>query len=94
MQYDVKAAYQAGADGVMVEARTRIKGVFYSVSTVGTALIFYDNASEDFSGTAVLTLPADVVGQHTVDIPGEGILCDNGVFVDINGGAAVTLFHG
>jgi hypothetical protein len=31
MQYDVKAAYQAGADGVMVAARTRIKGVFYSV---------------------------------------------------------------
>jgi hypothetical protein len=93
MQYDVKAAYQAGADGVMVEARTRIKGVFYSVSTTGAAIIFYDNASAA-SGTAVLTLPADVVGQHTVDVPGEGILCDNGVFVDINGGAAVTLFHG
>jgi len=93
MQYDVKAAYQAGADGVMVEARTRIKGVFYSVSTTGAAIIFYDNASAA-SGTAVLTLPADVVGQHTVGVPGEGILCDNGVFVDINGGAAVTLFHG
>ena len=93
MQYDVKAAYQAGADGAMVEARTRIKGVFYSVSTTGAAIIFYDNASAA-SGTAVLTLPADVVGQHTVDVPGEGILCDNGVFVDINGGAAVTLFHG
>jgi hypothetical protein len=93
MQYDVKAAYQAGADGVMVAARTRIKGVFYSVSTTGAAIIFYDNASAA-SGTAVLTLPADVVGQHTVDVPGEGILCDNGVFVDINGGAAVTLFHG
>ena len=93
MQYDVKAAYQAGADGVMVAARTRIKGVFYSVSTTGAAIIFYDNASAA-SGTAVLTQPADVVGQHTVDVPGEGILCDNGVFVDINGGAAVTLFHG
>jgi len=93
MQYDVKAAYRAGSNGALVTARTRIKGVFYSVSTVGTAPIFYDNASAA-SGTAVLTLPADVVGQHTVDIPGEGILCDNGVFVDINGAAAVTLFHG
>ena len=43
MQYDVKAAYQAGADGVMVAARTRIKGVFYSVVTAGAAIIFYDN---------------------------------------------------
>ena len=40
MQYDVKAAYQAGADGVMVAARTRIKGVFYSVVTAGAAIIF------------------------------------------------------
>ena len=93
MQYDVKAAYQAGADGAMVEAMTRIKGVFYSVVTAGAAIIFYDNASAA-SGTVVLTLPASVAGQHTVDVPGEGILCDNGVFVDINGGAAVTLFHG
>jgi len=41
-----------------------------------------------------LKLPADVAGQHTVDIPGEGILCENGVFLDINGASSVVLFYG
>jgi hypothetical protein len=92
MQYDVKSAYATG-DGAMVAYRTRIKSVFYAVSTPGTAVVFYDNASAA-SGTAVLTLPAAVAGQHIVDIPGEGLLCENGVYLDANGAAAVTLFYG
>jgi hypothetical protein len=92
MQYDVKSAFATG-DGAMANFRTRIKGVFYAVATPGDPLIFHDNASAA-SGEVVLKLPASVAGQHTVGIPGEGILCENGVFVDIGGGAAVTLIYG
>jgi len=92
MQYDVKSAFATG-DGAMVAYRTRIKGIFYAVTTAGVAPILYDNASAA-SGTEALKLPADVAGQHIVDIPGEGILCENGVFLDINGASSVVLFYG
>jgi hypothetical protein len=92
MQYDVKAAF-ATADAAMVPYRTRIKAVFFAVTSPGADVIFYDNAAAA-SGTAVLTLPADVAGQHSVYIPGEGVLCENGVYLDINGASGVTVFYG
>ena len=92
MQYDVKSAF-AAADAALVAYRVRIKGVFYAVTTAGADVILYDNAS-GASGTAVLTLPCDVAGQYNVYIPGEGILCENGVYLDINGASGVTVFYG
>lgn len=93
MQYDVKAAYRASTDGVLVPNRTRIKGAFVAVTTAGTAAIIYDNASAA-SGNVLLTIPAAVEGQHTVYIPGEGILAENGLFIDMNGVAEITVFYG
>jgi len=92
MQYDVKSGFKT-ADGAVAAYRTRIKGVFYAVTTAGGDIIFYDNAGAA-TGTAVLTLPCDVAGQHNVYIPGEGILCENGIYVDVNGASGVTVFYG
>ena len=92
MQYDVKSAF-ATADAALVAYMVRIKGVFYAVTTAGADVILYDNASAA-SGTAALTLPCDVAGQYNVYIPGEGILCENGVYLDINGASGVTVLYG
>lgn len=92
MQYDVKAVYTT-SDAALVPYRTRIKGAFVAVSGAGSAAIVYDNASAA-SGNVLLTIPAAAVGQHTLMIPGEGILAENGVYIDINGLAAITLFYG
>lgn len=92
MQYDVKAVYRTD-DGVLVPNRTRIKGAFIAVSSAGTAAVIYDNASAA-SGNVLLTIPAAVAGQHTLVIPGEGILAENGAFLDINGLAAITVIYG
>lgn len=92
MQTDVKSAYADG-DGAVVPYRTRIKGAFIAVSTIGTAAVVYDNATAA-SGEVLLTIPAAVVGQHTMMIPGEGILAREGVFLDINGVDAITFFYG
>lgn len=92
MQTDVKAVF-ASADAALFAARTRIKGVFFAVTTAGTDLIIYDNASAA-SGTALLTLPCDVAGQYNVVLPGEGILAENGLYLDINGASGVTVFYG
>ena len=92
MQYDVKAAF-ATDDAAMVPYRTRIKGVFYAVTSAGADVVFSDNASAA-SGTAVLTLPADVAGQHNVYIPGEGILVETNLHGTVSNTASVVVFYG
>jgi hypothetical protein len=92
MQYDVKSSFRT-TDGAMVAYRTRLKGVFFAVTSPGADIIIYDNAS-GASGNVLLTLPCDVAGQHNVYIPGEGILAQNGIFLDINGSSGVTVFYG
>ena len=92
MQYDVKAAF-ASDDAAMVPYRIRLKGVFFAVASAGADLIIYDNASAA-EGNVLLTLPCDVAGQHNVYIPGEGILAENGIYLDINGASGVTVFYG
>jgi len=92
MQTDVKSTYLA-ADGVVFAGRTRLRGVTVSVAVAGTALVIYDNAPAA-SGTALLTLSTAIAGSYSVLIPGEGILAQNGLFLDINGAAGVTAFYG
>ena len=92
MQTDVKSATKT-LDGAVTAYRARVKGVFYTITTAGSGTpILYDNASAA-SGTAVLTLPDDVAGQFNVVIPGEGILCENGIFADINGADSIVVFY-
>jgi hypothetical protein len=92
MQYDVKSSY-LDDDGVFVAYRTRLKGLYITVATAGTALVIYDNASAA-SGNVIITLNTDVVGCHNVTIPGEGILAENGLYLDINGASSVTALYG
>lgn len=92
MQTDVKSTYLA-VDGVIFAGRTRLKGLAVTVSTAGAALVVYDNASAA-SGTKVIEVSTAVVGSYPVNIPGEGILAQNGLYLDINGAAAVTAFYG
>ena len=93
MQYDVKAAYTT-TDAAMVTYRARIKGAYVAVSSAGTdPVTFYDNASAA-SGKILLQVGANANGCHTVVIPGEGILAENGIFCDTGSAAAVTLFYG
>lgn len=93
MQYDVKSAFTT-VDAAMVTYRTRVKGAYICVSTGGTnPVIFYDNASAA-TGNVLLKLGAGSVGCHTVVIPGEGILAENGIFCDTGDAASVTVFYG
>jgi len=92
MQTDVKSAFRAG-DGAILTARTRLKGIFYAVTTAGDDVILYDNSAAA-SGTVAITLPGDVAGQFNVVIPGEGIILQNGLFADAGAATGVTVFYG
>ena len=92
MQTDVKSAFRAG-DGAILTARTRLKGIFYAVTTAGDDVILYDNSAAA-SGTVAITLTGDVAGQFNVVIPGEGIILQNGLFADAGAATGVTVFYG
>lgn len=90
---DVKATY-LDADGVIIAGRTRIKGVVVVVATAGAnPVILYDNATAA-SGSTPLKLSCAIAGPQYVDVPGQGILCDNGIFCDTGSAASVTVFYG
>tara|TARA_R110000822_G_scaffold12726_5_gene45776 strand:- start:161 stop:439 length:279 start_codon:yes stop_codon:yes gene_type:complete len=92
MAGDVKTVYATG-DGIIYAARTRVKAIVYSVTTPGAALILYDNASAA-SGGKLITLTTDTAGVFDIILPEQGILAENGVYVDINGAATITVIHG
>lgn len=92
MQTDVKAKYLE-ADGAIFAGRARLKGLTVAVSSAGAALAVYDNASAA-SGTKVIEVSTAATGVFNVLIPGEGILANNGLYLDINGAAGVTAYYG
>ena len=94
MQYDVKAATVI-ADGSAYDARTRVKGLVITPTAASAgAVVLKDGGS---TGTARLTINVDVGNTgnpFNVVIPGEGIVFDNSVYVDVTTVTSVTVFYG
>ena len=80
MQYDVKSAYSASFPVQLVTGRTRLKSiVFIGNGTAGTFTL-YDGT--DTSGNIIYQFKySTAVQPFQLLIPGEGILCQNGIYV-------------
>lgn len=101
MQYDVLAAKELTASGKLQDqfsrdiGRTRIKSVYgVSGSDVGS-LTFYDGA--DTGGKVLMVLPTpkdENSGTFWLPLPGEGILAENGVYVDFDEAESVVVIYG
>ena len=94
MQYDVKATAIAAAqtDAPVFAGPARIKGMILGVPTAGGTLTVKNGSG----GTTVFSLvvPANAGGAFNVVIPGEGIRCDNGIYVTTPAGMTATVFYG
>ena len=94
MQYDVKAATRT-TDGTMYAARTRVKGLIITpTATSAGAVVLKDGGS---SGVARLTINVDAGNNGNVSnivIPGEGIVFDTDVYLDLTTVTSVTVFYG
>lgn len=94
MQYDVKAATVV-ADGSAYGARTRVKGlVITPTATSAGSVVLKDGGA---SGTARLTINVDAGNNGNVSnivIPGEGIVFDTDVYLDLTTVTSVTVFYG
>ena len=90
MQTDVKSKTVAGTGAVGAGGnRTRLKGVYYSMSTGGTISVADGNG-----GTVLLTFVVPV-GSNYFLVPGEGIVFQNDPYVTFTTAVgSLTVFYG
>ena len=93
MQYDVKSAYTATSATVLVTGRTRFKqAVFVGTGTAGTVLV-YDGV--DNTGPIVWqSKTSSGVQPFQVLLPGEGILCQKGIYVEFTNITSLNICYG
>lgn len=90
MQYDVKSAHVT-ATGNLTTFRSRLKGIVLTATGTAGSAVFRDGSGGDVLLTIVTPAAADF---HGIDVPGEGILFQNGIHVTLTNVGAVTIFHG
>jgi hypothetical protein len=88
MQTDVKSAQLDVTDSI--NYRTRLKGVL--ITCLATGVVEIKNGSS--SGNAVFGFNAKAAGNVYVPIPGEGVLCEDGIYMNRSDDASVTVFYG
>ena len=94
MQTDVKSA-NTSTNAVLVASRTRLRQILaHGTGTSGT-ITFYDTATATTNAPVlyVLNFGTSTV-PITVDIPGEGILAQNGIYAVVSNVVGVTICYG
>ena len=93
MQYDVKSAYAGTLPAQLYTGRTRLKQiVFLGNGTAGT-ITLYDGT--DNTGPVLWQgKTSTAVQPFQVLIPGEGILCTNGIYVAGTNISFVNIIYG
>lgn len=90
-QYDVKSAHTEGP-GPIVNGRNRIKGVVITPGATAGDVIFRDGNN---TGPVVLQINITInLTSFSVTVPGDGILCNSGIYVDMPVDAKITVFYG
>ena len=91
MQTDVKAV-TVTEDGAATTFRSRVKSLVLTSTASAGSVVLKDGGA---SGVAKLTLNTPASADfHNILIPGEGVLFESGIYVDVTNVSSVTVFHG
>ena len=92
MQTDIKAvACPANASTLAYDGRARVKSIIVTTPLGGGTLNVYDGAA----GAIVFSLVGQAaVGTVNILLPGEGILCNLGIYVECPSGLNATVCYG
>ena len=93
MQTDVKSTAIAAAatNSAVFAGAARIKGLLVSVPSAGGTMTLKDGSG----GTTMFSFVAPAAaGAVNVIVPGEGILCKNGIYATTPANMTVTVFYG
>lgn len=93
MQTDVKSTAIAAAqtNATVFANRARIKGMLVSVPAGGGTMTLQDGSGGPVMFTFVAPAAA---GAVNVIVPGEGILCESGIYATTPASMTVTVFYG
>jgi len=80
------------ADGTVYAGRQRIRHITYLATATGGSIVLKDGGSSGVTKLNVAT-PA-VADAYDIVIPGEGILFETDVYLDLTNVASVTFFYG
>ena len=93
MQYDVKSAYTATLPAQLYTGRTRLKSIVFIGNGTGGTFAIYDGT--DNTGNIVYQFKfSTAVQPFQVLLPGEGILCQNGMYVVGTTLTAISVTYG
>jgi len=93
MQYDVKSAYAASFPAQLFTGRARLKSIAFLGNGTGGTFTVYDGT--DTTGNIVYQFKyATAVQPFQILIPGEGILCSNGIYVVGTTLSAIAVTYG
>lgn len=80
------------ASGVLADCRGRLKGFIVNHESGATGnIILYDNDSAA-SGSVVMEVDEKAAGAFGMEIPGDGIIFANGLYVDLPNNTSITVF--
>lgn len=80
------------ASGSLADCRGRFKGFIVTHTSGSTGhVILYDNASAA-SGAVVLEIDEKPTGTFGIEIPGDGIIFENGLFANLPNNTSLTVF--
>lgn len=79
-------------DGTVYNGRQRIRHVTYVATATAGSIVLKDGGT---SGTALLTVATPAVADaYDIVIPGNGILFETDVYLDLTNVTSVTFFYG
>jgi hypothetical protein len=80
------------ASGVLADCRGRFKGFIVNHDSGASGnIILYDNDSAA-SGDVVMEVDEKTTGTFGMEIPGDGIIFDNGLYVTLPTNTSITVF--
>ena len=99
MQTDVLASAVRTTDGLLQDqatntlGRTRVKAIYIGPATGAGSVVFKDGGASGSVKLTVNTLASSTTPDYIL-IPGEGLLFQTNVYVDITDVASVMVFYG
>lgn len=80
------------ASGGLADCRGRLKGLVITHKTGSTGdIILYDNSSAA-AGAVLVEVDETTAGTFTIDVPGDGIIFEDGVYASLPANTSLTVF--
>ena len=82
------------ADAAAISGRTRVRAIYYTCTGTASSFSLKNGAAGTAPALVTINTPASA-RAHTIPVPDNGLLFDQGVFIDVANAevTSVTLFY-